>query len=701
MRTRSGSRFLHALSIAITIVLSIGLALPPGAAEITPDSEEDSGENPPEPVLTETIEVTATRLSDEPDSEDRVPAHVTVVDGTAIERAGALTLQDLLSLTTGAVVYDQVGNDIQKTFDLRGFNRGRGTRVYLDGAPLNDPRNNHVPLELVPLDALERVQITRGSDAALGGGGTEAGVVRLDTERGEGSLGGSLSMAGGTFDTTRFKGKLLGGAGRFDYSLFGSTFDTEGFRVNAGGDVRQLSGVFGLTLAGERRLELSLLSSRSDLGNPGALTLAEFAEDPDQSFNADDFFDNRLTQVSLNFRGAVVGGFSGAANLFYRDTTGDSLSTSRFGGEFSLGTEAGVLGTTVQVTHDQSSRSLDNHLVFGVEWLDGQTDAEGLYTFGEFEDPSSNTADNRNLGVFVQDSLKFGAHWSLLAGLRLDDQRVGYEESLPPSTVDSRSYSEVSYRAGVNWNPSERQGLYVSYGEAFLPPTVEQLFAFPQFGSNADLKPQDSRNFELGYRGRWGRELRLDAAAFVLDTDDEIVFVPDPVGFGGQNRNIGQTRRTGLEAAVRSSVGSSIELFVNLTLTDSEFRNGPNEGNEVPLVPRERLSAGIDGTLPAGFTLRADGLFVGEQVLDNDEANSGPRLPSYTVINLRLLWSAASLGGSAASKGVTLFLEARNLFDRRYATRGIYVFDFGTADNVVYITPSPERRWLGGVEWRF
>jgi outer membrane receptor protein involved in Fe transport len=493
---------------------------------------------------------------------------------------------------------------------------------------------------------------------------------------------------------------LQGSAGRFDYALFGASFDTDGFRTNAGGDVGQLSSVFGLSLAGERRLELSVLNGRSNLGNPGALSLTELEEDPDQSFNSNDFFDNRLTQVSLNFRGGLVGSFSAAANLFYRDATGDSLSTSRSGGEFSLETISGVVGATLQITHDHGSRALDNRLVFGVESLDGRTDAEGLYSSGDSEDPSSNRADNRTLGLFVQDTLELGARWSLLAGARLDDQRVGYEDLLS-NRVQSKSYSQVSVRAGANWNPSERHGMYASFGEAFLPPTVEQLFAFPQFGSNPDLVPEDSRNLELGYRGRWDGELSLDAAVFVLDTDDEIIFVPDPVEFGGQNRNIGQTRRMGLEAAVRSRVAPSIELFVNLTLTDSEFRNGPNEGNEVPLVPRERVAAGIDARMPAGFTMRADGLFVGDQVLDNDEANSGPTLPSYAVFNLRLLWSAASLGGPAASQRVTLFVEARNLFDRRYATRGIYVFDFDSAENLVYVTPSPDRRWLGGVEWRF
>jgi outer membrane receptor protein involved in Fe transport len=354
----------------------------------------------------------------------------------------------------------------------------------------------------------------------------------------------------------------------------------------------------------------------------------------------------------------------------------------------------------MQITRDRPVGSFGNLLSFGVEWLDGSTDASGLYTAPAYAEPSSNTGDNTTVGLFVQDTFRFAPRWSLLAAVRFDKQQVSYDETLPSTIVDSKSYAETSLRGGVNFNPTEHHGLYASYGEAFLPPTVEQLFAYPAFGSNPDLVPEVSRNLELGYRGRWGAGLWLDAAAFVLDTDDEIVFVVDPA-LGGQNRNIGQTRRTGVEAAVRSRVGSGIELFVNLTLTDSEFRNGPNEGDEVPLVPRRRLSAGLEAELPVGFLLRADGLFVGDQVLDNDDANEGPLLPDYTVINLRLLWSAAALAGPASSRAITLFLEARNVFDLRYATRGIYVFDFTQSENVVYVTPAPERRWLGGIEWTF
>jgi outer membrane cobalamin receptor len=230
-----------------------------------------AGDPAKEPVLTEQVTVTASRLSDEPDDADRVPANVTVISREEIERLGAVDLADLLALEAGAVFYDQTGNGVQTTFDLRGFTNGSGTRVFLDGAPLNDAVNNTSALELVPLEALERVEITRGSAAALAGGGSEAGVINLVTRRGE-KLNGNVSLALGTFDSSEYGGHLSHAAGPVDFLISGKRRETDGFRDNADGDLRRLSAGVGFDLGGERRLELTLLDSESDYGNPGALT---------------------------------------------------------------------------------------------------------------------------------------------------------------------------------------------------------------------------------------------------------------------------------------------------------------------------------------------------------------------------------------------------------------------------------------------
>src|SRR5262245_51017728 len=141
-------------------------------------------EGPPPPTVEEHITVHATRLPDEEEPVSSVPAHVTVLTREDLARTGARTLQDALALEAGVILYDEVGNDVEKTLDLRGFSEGTGTAVFLDGVRLNDPRNNAVALESIPLEAVDRIEIIRGSAAGLIGGGAQAGVIRVLTRTG-------------------------------------------------------------------------------------------------------------------------------------------------------------------------------------------------------------------------------------------------------------------------------------------------------------------------------------------------------------------------------------------------------------------------------------------------------------------------------------------------------------------------------------
>jgi outer membrane receptor protein involved in Fe transport len=291
---------------------------------------------------------------------------------------------------------------------------------------------------------------------------------------------------------------------------------------------------------------------------------------------------------------------------------------------------------------------------------------------------------------------------SLASALAVDRSRASYEETVPGTTSGSKTFSEISLHAGATLHAGERVDLYASYGDAFLPPSPEQLYAFPFFGSNPELAPEDARAYELGVRGR-GRLGTLDAALFVTDTENEIVFDPTPTLTDpfGRNVNAGTTKRRGVELSARGRLGRSVASFANVTYTDSVFTNGADDRDEVPLVPHWRLAAGIDATLPLGFGIRADALYVGSQVLDNDPANAQPRLAAYTVVNLRAGWERGLRSGSGSRDGLLgFFVGAENLFDERYATRGIYAFDFSTFAPADFVTPAPGRRYLAGLTWR-
>lgn len=662
-------------------------------------------------TVEEHVVVTSTRLDDKTAPKSEVPASLTIIDRERIEASGARNLQDLLAEETGVVLIDQVGNDVQKTLDLRGFAGGKGIAVFVDGARVNDPRNNTVALEQYPLDAVERIEITRGPSSALAGGGAESGVVRIVTRRGT-TPAASVQVAAGTWNTQRYDGTYGADFGRFDLFLAGTYDTTDAFRANAGGDQTRLNATGAFDLGGERRLSLSILSSNLDYGNPGALTLAEFDQNPAQNvYNVLDYTDDVARQAALNFQGAVGAGFSLAANLAYRDGRAKSLTTGRaapaFGGFF-LDSDGSTWTSTVQATRDVGSSQGTHRISFGAEILDGDIDSTGYPTSpsspGTYDPnaPSSrNTTGTRNSGLFLQDAWTITPRWTVSAGARGDRSRIDYEETIPGTTPsDERTFSEVSFRAGATFRPSQLVDLYASYGDAFLPPTPEQLFAFPGFGSNADLLPEDARAYETGVRLH-GREGSVDVALFWTDAKNEIIFDPTPTLTDpfGRNVNAGETNRRGVEASANGRLSHGLSGFANATYTDATFTSGVNEGNQVPLVPKWRAAAGIDAALPMGFGIRADVLYVGSQVLDNDPANAEAELDAYTVVNLRAGWERA-LGASAHAGRLGFFAEAHNLFDEQYATRGIFAFDFSTFTSADFVTPAPGRRYLAGVRWR-
>ena len=715
-----------------------GIAVAAEAADSSSQTAEPAA-LPLDAEFSEHVTVTATRLPDRETLRQDVPARVVVLTRRDIARSGARTLQELLARESGVIVYDQVGNGSQTTFDLRGFTHGTGTAVFIDGARINDPRNNSVALEAVPLDAIERVEIVPGSAAALAGGGSTAGVITIQTARAR-DRSGSLTLAGGQWDSWRYGGTGSWTAGRLGLSATAYRDTTDGFRSNANGDQKRFSARADYDFGSGRALSLTVLAGRASFGQPGALTPEELADDPAAvPYNSLDASSGHNRLVTLNFHTPLGAGFSFVANLSRRDDSLSTLTTGRaaslYGG-FDLESDTGATGSTLQLGHSSPAGRWNGTV--GAEWMDGRSDALGFFTspadlsaVDRAHPDSDNRADRQVLAVYAQESWKPIRSLALTAGARWDGDRTTYDETIPFPHSDARRFSQLSLKGGAAWNPARRAGFYVSYGESFLPPTAEQLFSFPGFGSNPDLVPEDSRSWETGARGTWGADGPHDDsheaeaaeqnasgswefALFRVDSSNEIVFDPDaPLGPYGANVNAGRTRRQGLEASVRARFHPRLEAFLNAARTNAEFRSGANAGESVPLVPGTRLTAGVQADLPAGFAVGADALYTGSQVLDNDDANTEPRLTGYTVVNLHASWRAGS-GGAGSGGGfegaspsvrrrpvMTLFVEARNLFDRSYATRGIFAYDFAFSRPAEFLTPAPGRRLLAGVEAHF
>jgi outer membrane receptor protein involved in Fe transport len=384
------------------------------------------------------------------------------------------------------------------------------------------------------------------------------------------------------------------------------------------------------------------------------------------------------------------------------------------------------LSWTIQASHEKALGKKSNQAVFGVElsrdrFDTGQTrtDSDGTPLPQSDTSYSISSADStrRFVGLFVQDTFLFGPRASVSGGLRFDrigltsDGDQAFYDFPPPTftpvftqrgTGGEKDFSQVSPRLGVNFHPGERTSLYAGYSRGFRAPTVIELFAFPIFFSNPELDPIHSDDFEAGWDHRFGERATLAVNAFWIEVQDEIFFVmTDPSTFTGINLNLPQTRRRGAVLTAGSRLGSRLFGELGVTYTDATFRSSFSDanigsqvekGDRLPQIPRMKYSARLELSLPRGWKVGLQDVYVDAQVLTSDLANEAPLLPPYNVLNARVSFDRGRWGA---------FAQAGNLLDRQYSTRGIYAFNFGTFAFDEFYTPAPGRSFLGGVNFRF
>ncbi len=693
-------------------------------------ASEAAGEGPGS-GLVETVRVTASRLPGTAEEASRVPAHVTVYTGEEIRTSGADTLQEFLALRSDFVVFDEVGNGVESTADLRGFNTGSlatSALVVVDGVRVNEPDTGYVNFELIPLSDVERVEVIRGSSSALFGEGGLGGVINVATRRGDGASRLGASVSGGSDSTLSAALSSGGRMGRLSYYGGLSHRGSDGFRENSGYRLSSFQGSAGWALSDRQHIGLDLTAGTNHLDQPGALTAAELREDPAQSpFNSLDFSATDLVLPSLHYRLLLEGGLSLTSRLSFRDTAEDGFNGGRSGlGSISEVDRAG-LAWTVQASHEKTLGKRINRAVFGAElsrdrFDTGQTrtDSSGApLPESDFSYSISRTASTRRFaGIFVQDTFLFGPRGSMTAGVRFD--RIGLSSGgsqafydFPPpdfwppvftrrDTGGERDFSQISPRLGFNFNPGERTGFYAGWSRGFRAPTVIELFAFPIFFSNPGLDPVRSDDFETGWSHRFGGGAHLAVNAFSVGVEDEIFFVmTDPAAYTGINLNLPRTRRRGAVLTAGARLGPRVVAEAGVTYTDATFRSSFSDGNigsrvekgdRLPQIPRLKYSARLEMTLPAGWRIGLQDIYVDRQILSSDLANEAPLLPPYNVLNARV---------SCARGRWDAFLQADNLLDRGYSTRGIYAFNFASFAFDEFYTPAPGRRLFAGVDFRY
>jgi iron complex outermembrane receptor protein len=482
----------------------------------------------------------------------------------------------------------------------------------------------------------------------------------------------------GTLDTT---GYIRGSEGKLNYAFSGSRQHSGGYRENSGTQFDSLGADFRYYPVESLELSLSGGYTDNEARLPGALTASEVSDfsrrhssTPDDFTDIEDYYVRGGMEVDLSSQAR----FQLEASLRKRDSKAVLPS---FFYQSDTGTETII--ASPQFILDEDVFGLENHLTFGFDYESNNAEIVDNYAAADLVD-----LNKKDYGYFVYEEFVPVDGVSLSAGYRYDKAEF---------TIESAVHNEVEildenlYTAGITYRLSSRFDAYFSFSRGFRFPVLDELyniycadgFAFCPNGAVKLLSPQVSKDYEAGIRYRYGERSGMNLNFFQINTQDEIFF--NPKSFENENLD-GETRRRGLELSAYSTL-KQVEFRVGYVYTDAEIARSPlYTGNAVPGVPAHQFTVSGLLDLGGGFSVAADGVYVGSRPFISDFANAFPDQASYFTLNAKLKY---------AWKKMSVFVDLNNLTDAEYSEFGVV---FGGAENFY---PSPEFNFLVGLSLDF
>ncbi len=257
-------------------------------------------------------------------------------------------------------------------------------------------------------------------------------------------------------------------------------------------------------------------------------------------------------------------------------------------------------------------------------------------------------------------------------------------------------YHRLNPSLGASWDVAPATNLYASVSESSRTPTAIELgCADPAnpcklpnaMAGDPPLQQVVTRTWEAGLRGSVAQHIRWNASLFSASNRNDILFVADDSAGYGYFRNIGQTRRQGLELGLNHQ-GSRLDWSASYTYLDATFRSSEvlggaanssadangnitiHAGDRIPLIARHNVKASAEWHVTPAWSVEA-----GVRAISSSNAR-GNENGQHQPDGVYFLGSGRSAGYAlfdlstryAAGSRWQLFARISNLFDRRYAT---------------------------------
>lgn len=699
------------------VMLGLALVLGAGTAQAQDPARPDTARAKRDSAVTLPT-LTVTRA---PEAPNRAPVATAVLDQTALRRAQlTVGLDEALSNIPGVFVSNRYNFSVDQRISIRGAGSrsnfgARGVKILLDGVPQTLP-DGQSQLTNVDFGALDRIEVLRGASGSLYGNASGGVIAMLSEGVGPAPFSQRLRVEYGSFGTDKWQSFSAGRIGNLSGTLSVSRFTSAGFRQNSYADIRMLNGMLQYALSGYTSVTVRVSAADDPHAqNPGALTAAEYAANPDSAAanNIRRGADKDVTQqqLSIAFKTADTDGNELTLTAFgvLRDLT-NPLATPPPGPQAPARGTYSAIGRQVGGLRAQGSRqlgasSLLPRLTVGADLQrlrDNRTQAisnGGAPTANVFVDQREKVTE---VGPFAQITWSPTERLFVSAGTRYDWVTFDVLDHIPSDgdNSGSRTLKSLSGNGGVSYELAPEVTPYVNVSTSFDTPTTTELANRPDRsgGFNDLLNPQRTVNVEFGARGRVGRWVNYTASVFRSTITDAIVSFTQIDGTAFFT-NAGRVRNEGVELGASVTPVRGLQVFGSYTFANYRFRdytivNGTSTttltGKRLAGVPRNFTRLGLRTEPGWGLAFDVDHTLA-SSIFADDANTQFVEGWGNGITNARLSWS-----GTRGQMNVAPFIGVNNLWDRNYIGSVTINGTFGRV-----LEPAPRRNVYAGAEIGF
>jgi iron complex outermembrane receptor protein len=593
------------------------------------------------------------------------PGAVAVISAEAYADRYAVGLVEAVRDVPGVYAQRKFGEDAR--LSIRGSGIGnsshnRGVLLAQDGVPLNEA-DGYGDFQLIDPLLARYTEVYKGGNALRFGGALLGGAINFVTPTGRtAGADNLLRVEGGSFATVRAHGELARTFGDDDVFVGATLANADGWRRQSDSSSARLSVNLGHRFGDDREVRLYLSGADLRQQIAGAVSLSQALNTPTQAAAA-----NLANNYGRNMRNARASlqttwrlsehtVFEGGVYAAWRDLDHPIFQVvdqeSRNFGAF------GRLDWTGQLAGHEAD------LLAGLSWRIGDLDArQWVNLHGSHGAPTAFARQNAQaLDVFAEGRLFVTPRLALVAGGTYGTASRDYQSyrvaGAPASfaLVAERDYDWLAPRVGVLFQVDPDSQLFANLTRSVEPPNFGAYSPSAAAGF-APVVPQQAWTGEIGARGRRG-VLAWDVALYRAQLRHELLsFVVDPA-HPAATFNADKTLHQGLEAGLDWTITARLRLRQTYAWSDFRFDGDAQYGdNRLPVVPEHLYRAELKYQHPAGWFLAPSVEWSPRGVGVDYQGRA--RAPAYAV---------ASLNAGYSRQGVTLFIEARNLTDKRYVS---------------------------------